>query len=137
MNSTARPDRTIARSMIAVGLATFVTGVVLAIAAAAHADSTPVGALPKGPVSTIRTSPKQLVAVALPHAAEQSGLSWRLARRYDTHVVRQLSEADVGATVVIVFRVVGSGNTSLVFALTRGDTSAKAIKAVTQKIRSL
>ena len=78
-----------------------------------------------------------MVAVALPHAAKHSGLTWRLARRDHTRVVRQISEADVGATVVLVFKVVGRGNTSLVFALTRGDTSARAIEAVTQKIRSI
>jgi hypothetical protein len=122
--------------MLALGLATVVVGVALAIAASAGADSTPIGALPPGPVSMITTSPNQLVAVALPHAAKKSGLVWRIARRYDSTVVRQVSEADVGANVVLVFKVVGRGNTSLVFALTRGDTSSKAVKAATHKILS-
>jgi hypothetical protein len=113
-----------------------VAGAALAVAAAALADSTPVGALPPGPVSTITTRPNQLVAVALPHAPKSSGLAWRLARRYDSRVVRQISEAEVGATVVVVFKVVGRGKTSLVFALTRGDTSPKAVKAATHKIVS-
>jgi hypothetical protein len=65
------------RSMIAVGLAAFVTGVAPAIAAGAHANSTPVGALPTGPVSTVTTSPNQLVAVALPDARKRSGLIWK------------------------------------------------------------
>jgi hypothetical protein len=77
-----------------------------------------------------------LVAVALPHAAHRSGLVWRIARRYDSHIVRQISEADVRGSVVIVFKVVGRGNTSLVFALTHGDTSPKAVKASTHKIHS-
>jgi hypothetical protein len=136
MNSTAERERAIARSMITVGLAALVTSVALAIAAAARADSTPVGALPAGPVSSVTTGPNQLVAVALPHARKRSGLVWRIARRYDSHVVRQISEADVGPNVVVVFRVVGRGDTSLTFALTRGDTSAKAVKAVTHKVRS-
>jgi len=102
----------------------------------ALADSTPVGRLPAGPVTTISTKPGQLVAVALPHARPSSGLVWRIARRYDATVVRQVSEADVGANVVLVFRVVGRGSTSLVFALTRGDTSSTAVKSSTHRIRA-
>jgi hypothetical protein len=101
-----------------------------------RADSTPVGALPAGPVSTTTTKPGLLVAVALPHASRSSGLVWRLARRFDSGVVREISEADVGGSVVLVFKVVGRGDTSLVFALTRGDTSAKAVKSATHKIHS-
>jgi hypothetical protein len=67
---------------------------------------------------------------------KSSGLTWRLARRYDAGVVRQVSDADVGANVVLVFKVVGRGNTSLVFALTRGDTSARAVKSATHKVHS-
>jgi|SRR5581483_4476628 len=120
----------------ATALASLAAAVALAIAAAAHADSTPIGPLPPGPVSSITTTPGQLVAVALPHASKKSGLVWRIARRFDLNVVREISEADVGANVVLVFKVVGRGKTSLVFALTRGDTSSKAVKAVTQTIRS-
>ena len=105
-------------------------------AGTACADSTPVGPLPAGSVTTTTTKPGQLVAVALPHARAGSGLVWRIARRYDSRVVRQLSEADVGASVVLVFKVVGKGRTSLVFALTRGDTSPRAVKAATHRIRS-
>jgi len=114
-----------------------VTGLALAIIAAAQAGSTPVGPLPAGQVSTTTTAPNQLVGVALPRAPRQSGLAWRLARRYDSHIVRQISEADVGANVLVVFKVVGRGNTSLVFALTRGDASPRAVKSATHKIRSV
>jgi hypothetical protein len=113
-----------------------VTAVALEVVAAARADSTPIGPLPPGPVSTITTGPNQLVAVALPHASKTSGLKWRLARRYDSSVVRQISEADVDTNVVLVFKVIGRGKTSLVFALTRGDTSSKAVKAATHTILS-
>jgi tRNA A37 threonylcarbamoyladenosine biosynthesis protein TsaE len=61
---------------------------------------------------------------------------WRVARRYDSTVVRQVSEADVNRTVVLVFKVVGRGTTSLVFGLTRGDTSSKAVKSATHTIVS-
>jgi hypothetical protein len=50
--------------------------------------------------------------------------------------VRQVSEADVDANVVVVFKVMSRGKTSLVFALTHGDTSSKATKSATQKILS-
>lgn len=136
MTSATAGQRPIARSMLAVGLAVLATGVALAIAAVARADSTPVGPLPRGPVSTVTTGPEQLLAVALPHARSGSGLVWRIARRYNPHVVRQVSEADVGRNVVLVFEVVGRGNTSLVFALTHGDGSGKAVKALTHRIRS-
>jgi hypothetical protein len=135
-NATFDSTQASRRMPIAVGLATLVAGVALTIAAAARGDSTPIGPLPPGPVSTITTSPNQLVAIALPRASKTSGLVWRLARRYNPAVARQLSEADVGANVVVVFKVVGRGRTSLVFALTRGDTSSKALKSATHKIIS-
>jgi hypothetical protein len=37
---------------------------------------------------------------------------------------------------VLVFKVIGRGKTALVFALTRGDTSSKAVKSSTHKILS-
>jgi hypothetical protein len=121
-------------NQIALGLAMLVVGAALALAAAARGDSTPIGPLPPGPVSTVTTSPNQLVAIALSHASKTSGLVWRLARKYDSRVVRQISAADVDANVVVVFKVLSRGKTSLVFALTRGDTSSKAVKSTTHKI---
>jgi hypothetical protein len=106
-------------------------------AGAGRADSTPVGPLPAGSVASTTTKPGLLVAVALPKSGARSGLVWRVARRYDSHVVQELSEADLGESVVLVFKVVGRGDTSLVFALTRGDASSKALKALTQKVHSV
>lgn len=123
-------------STLVVLAAGLIAVVVLAVAVTARADSTPVGQLPAGAVSMITTAPNQLVAIALPHASKKSGLSWRLARPYNSNVVRQISEADVDASVVLVFKVVGRGKTSLVFGLTRGDTSPKAVKSATHKIVS-
>ena len=98
---------------------------------------TPIGPLPasSADVSTVSTHRGLLVSVALPHQAASSGLVWRLARPVDSGVLRQVSEADVGANVVIVFRVVGKGRTSVVFALTRGDASSKAVRAVASNVR--
>jgi hypothetical protein len=133
MTFRATKERRIGRALTVLGLITAVTGLVVAVA---HADSTPVGPLPAGPVSSTTSPPGQLGAVALPRARQGTGLVWRLARPYDPRVVRQVSEADVGRNVVLVFKVVGRGSTSLVFALTRGDTSPIAAKAITHKIRS-
>ena len=121
------------RSLAALGVA---AGIALASATAAKSDSTPVGPLPKGPITTITTHPNQLVAVALPHASKSSGLVWRIARKFDSRVVTEVSEADVGTNVVLVFKVRARGKTSLVFALTRGDTSSKAVKSATHTIVS-
>jgi hypothetical protein len=93
--------------------ATFVT--------AGRADSPPVGALPSGPTSIIQTQKGQLVAFALPKRS--AGRVWRIARRFDAAVVRQVSEADVGKSVVLVFRASGNGTTTVAFGLTRGETS--------------
>jgi hypothetical protein len=134
MTFIARPKQ---RAGTLLALAAGLTAAVaLTVAVAARGDATPVGHLPAGAVSTITTAPNQLIAVALPHAAEKSGLSWRLARPYDSNVVRQISEADVGASVVLVFKVVGRGKTLLAFGLTRGDTSSKAVRSARHKIVS-
>ena len=90
--------------------------------------------MPKGPVSTIATHRGWLVAVAFPRLAKSTGLVWRLARPVDSAVLQQVSEADVGKNVVVVYRVTGTGQTSVIFALTRGDTSPKAIRAITNKV---
>ena len=101
--------------------------VIVAVAAAAVlagvglADSTPVGPLPKGPTSAIQTQKGQLVAVALPHRA--NGRVWRVARQYNARVVQQVSEADIGKNVVLVFRAAGTGTTTIAFGLTRGETA--------------
>ena len=111
---------------------------VLALAAAgsAAADSTPVGPLPAPAVTKVTTAKGSLVAVGLPAQPARTGLVWRVARPLDTRVVRQVGEADAGSSVVLVFRVVGRGHASLHFALTRGDTSPKAVRAVRYDLRA-
>jgi hypothetical protein len=111
------------------------TAAAAVLAAPALADSTPVGPLPKGPISTFDTHRGWLVAVALPRQPKSTGLVWRIARPVDSAVVRQVSEGDVGKNVVVVFGVSGPGRASIVFALTRGDASPKAIRAITTVVR--
>ena len=108
----------------------------LVAAGTAAADSTPVGPLPKPAVTRVTTAKGSLVAVALPTQTARSGLVWRIARPLDTRLVRQVGEADVGPSEVLVFRVVGRGHALLDFALTRGDTSPKAVRAVRYDLRA-
>lgn len=121
-----------AYSLIIVSLSALLAGI---FALTAFGSSTPIKTIPSGPVTTTQTSAGQLTAVALPRpAGAYRGYVWRLARRYDAHVVREVSEADVRSGVVIVYRVVGRGRTSLIYGLTRGDSSPIAVKSVTHRI---
>ncbi len=110
---------------------------VLALAGAgtAVADSTPVGRLPTPAVTRVTTAKGSLVAVALPAQPARTGLVWRIARPVETRIVKQVGEADVGPSVVLVFRAVGRGRTSLWLALTRGDASPNAARAVRYDLR--
>jgi hypothetical protein len=111
-------------ALMAVAVAVAVT---LAAVAAARTDAAPpVGPLPAGPTSTIQTQVGQLVAFALPH--RPNGRVWRIARAVDSAVLVQVSEADVGANVVLVFKAKGKGSAKVSFGLTRGERS-KAYEA--------
>jgi hypothetical protein len=101
----------------------------------ARADTTPVGTLPKGPQSIIASERGTLVAVALPRQKPSTGLVWRLARQVDPSVLRQVSEGDVGSSVVVVFGAVHTGSAKVVFALTRGDSSGRALRSRTYTVR--
>ena len=109
-----------------------VSSAFLAVGAAANASAPPVGPIPKGPVAQVSTQKNQLVAVALPRRS--GGRVWRLARQVNPAVLRQVSEATVGSSVVVVFRATGRGTARVVFALTRGET-AKALESVTHVVR--
>jgi len=102
---------------------------------AARADSTPIGTLPKGPRSSIASERGTLVAIALPRQKPSTGLVWRLAREVDPSVLRQVSEGDIGSSVVVVFRAVHTGSARVVFALTRGDSSPRALRSRTYTVR--
>ena len=92
------------------------------LAASAFASAPPVGPLPPGPVSEITAERGTLVAMALPSQPVSSGLVWRGARPVDPAVLRALWEADVGSSVVVVYRAVALGTVTVVYALTRGET---------------
>ena len=113
-----------------------VIAVAAAGAGAARSSSTPIGPLPPGTTSSIETHRGDLVAIALPRTGVAKGLVWRLARNYNARVVQELREATLGNSVVIVFKVVGSGRTSIIYAQTRGDASTKAVAAARYSIRA-
>jgi hypothetical protein len=95
--------------------------------AVALADSTPVGPLPAGPAATIEVEHGELVALALPQRG--AGHVWRIARPFDANVLREVSEANVGSSLVLVFRAGSAGRTTVSLALTKRDTSAKALQS--------
>jgi hypothetical protein len=102
-------------------------------AAVALGDSSPIGPLPAGPVSSITAQRRELVAVALPQRS--GGRVWRLARPINDNVLHQVSEANVGASVVIIFRARGAGATTVSLALTKSDTSTTALESRRFQVR--
>jgi hypothetical protein len=104
------------------------------LAQGADATAPPVGSLPTGPTTSVGIARGGLVSVALAPATTKDGRVWRVARAYDSRVVRQVSEGELGTTLVVVFRAVGRGSTKIVFAQTRGETSPKALRAATYAV---
>jgi hypothetical protein len=102
-------------------------------AAVAQADSSPIGPLPPGPVSSIAAQRGELIALALPQRS--GGRVWRVARPLNDNVLREVSEANVGASVVIVFRARSAGATTVSLALTKSDTSTTALESRRFRIR--
>jgi hypothetical protein len=116
-------------------IAVLATALALAAATASRASSPPVGPLPAGPHATITTKKGELVAVALPHRS--GGLVWRIARAFDGTKLRQVSEADVGPNVVLVFKAMRAGKVTVVLALTKGErTKAYAARTFAVTIRA-
>jgi hypothetical protein len=96
------------------------------LASTAAAVAPPVGALPSGPSSTLHTQTGELVAFALPH--RPGGRVWRIKGSVNASVLSQVSEADVGNSVVLIFKATGPGTTTVSFGLTRGER-AKAYES--------
>jgi hypothetical protein len=111
-------------------LTTAMTAVMAALLLAlpATASAPPVGKLPKGPVTTVRTPKGTRVGLVLP---QLKGLSWRLARPVNGKVVVQVGEGVVGTSVVITFRAKAAGHTKVIYAATRGEsTVARAARTL-------
>lgn len=110
-------------------LATLVLGSVPVLAAAAlsaRASAPPVGPLPRGPLTTIHVQRGLLFAIALPRPGK--GLAWRGARPSDPTIARPLEEGELNGRIVFTYRAGHTGSTTVVYALTRGDTQ-KALQA--------
>jgi hypothetical protein len=102
------------------------SAVVLVLAVPVEASAPPVGRLPKGPVTTVHTPMGTLVSIAMP---QLKGLSWRLARRFDSRVVTQVGEGVVDTSIVVTYRATAAGHTKVIYAATRGEhTLAKAAR---------
>jgi hypothetical protein len=73
--------------------------------------------------TTIAATTGHAFAVMLPRP-RITGRVWRVARAYDSKVVRELGERKLATGAVrVTFRAVGPGRTRIVFALTRGETA--------------
>jgi hypothetical protein len=106
-------------------LAALVAALVLVVPV--HAAAPPVGPLPKGPVTTISTTKGSLVSIALPSRA---GKSWRLARAVNAKVLVEVTEANVGSNVVVIYRATGRGSVKVAYGLTRGETAKAYASAI-------
>jgi hypothetical protein len=116
------------RVAVAVTVAVFAA----ALVGTAAASAPPVGPLPAGPTSTIVTTKGQLVSIALPHRS--GGKVWRIAQNANPKVLKQVTEGDVGPTVVLVFKATGSGTTTIKLGLTLGEKT-KAYESRTYVVR--
>jgi hypothetical protein len=105
----------IARRLVVVALAAG------ALVATASAAAPPVGPLPAGPIAKIQTKRGELVAVALP--APTNGRSWRQKGIVNPKVLKEVGEADVGPSIVIVFKAMGPGKATIAYGLTKGETA--------------
>jgi hypothetical protein len=107
-----------------------VVGAVISIVASpANAGAPPVGKLTEAKVITQHAPRGSLVSLALPKS--RGGAVWRVARTYDGHVATEVEEHTLRSSVVIVFRAVASGHTTITYALTPSATSPRALRAVT------
>ena len=106
------------------------------LAGSAVASAPPVGPLPRGPVIVMTVPRGALFAIALPSRPASTGLVWRAAARANPavpRIVRPLWEADVGASVSLVYRATAIGRATLAYGLTRGETW-KAYASVTYRV---
>ena len=108
-----------------------------AVAATALSSAPPVGPLPKGPVQTVKRPRGTTFTITLPKPSV-AGRSRRVARSYDSGVVREVGEGTKkSGTGWATYRAVASGETSVVYALTRGERpvayASRTIRVVVSK----
>lgn len=94
--------------------------IVLGLATSAGASAPPVGPLPKGPVTSIQIVHGQLFALALPKPA--SGYAWRGAKNTNPKVAKPLYEGELNGSIVLVYKALTAGKTTIAYGLTKGET---------------
>ena len=62
------------------------------------------------------------LVIRAPKRPANSGLVWRVARKFNPKVVRQAGEGEDRLNVQLRLRAVGVGTTKVVLALTKGET---------------
>ena len=84
---------------------------VLAVLAApaAFASAEPVGPLPKGPVFQVNVLRDASLVIRAPKRPANSGLVWRVARKFNPKVVRQAGEGEDRLNVQLRLKAVGVG----------------------------
>lgn len=86
----------------------------------ATATAPPVGPLPKGPVTSIQVEHGQLFALALPKPAK--GYTWRGAKNTNVNVAKPLDEGELNGNIVLVYKALKAGKTTIAYGLTKGET---------------
>jgi hypothetical protein len=84
------------------------------------AAAQPVGPLPKYPTTVLQAHHGKLLTIDLPKRGH--GLVWRIARPYNPLVLAEAADGFTQTTVWFLFDT-GRGATTVVFALTRGETA--------------
>jgi hypothetical protein len=108
-------------------------GAVGVFGASASASAPPVGTLPTAQVVHQDVRQGALVAIALPPS--KKGTVWRVARAFDGHVAGEVEERTLRSSIVVVFKAAAAGRTRISYALTAGETSSKALRAITLDLR--
>lgn len=124
MRPARLPSAVATRLAAAVALAACAVAatIVLSAAPAARASAEPVGPLPEGRVFAVKVLRDGSFVVRAPKRPASSGLVWRIARRIDPAVVRQVAEGEDRLSVWLRFRATGAGTARVVLALTKGET---------------
>ena len=102
-----------------------------ALALPARASAPPVGPLPKGPVTSIQVQHGQLFALVLPKPG--SGYTWRGAKNTNVKVAKPLDEGELNGNIVLVYKALKAGKTTIAYGLTKGETE-KAYKSQTFQV---
>lgn len=115
--------RAFVAALVAAGLASLTLG--------ANASAPPVGPLPKGPTTTITVQHGLVFALAL--SKPPSGQYWRAATSINTKVAKPLSEGELEGNIILLYKAVAVGTTSVAYGLTKDETP-KALKSHTFKL---